>query len=429
MVIPELYKYYQQNRKVCTDTRKEIEGSVFFCLKGENFNGNKFAREAVEKGAVLVVVDEEEYGIDERTFLVDDVLKTLQDLANHHRNQIKIPVIGLTGSNGKTTTKELIAAILGTKYKTLYSKGNLNNHIGVPLTLLSLSEDDEIAVIEMGANHPGEINELCHIAEPEYGLITNIGRAHLEGFGGFEGVVEAKSELYKYIRSRNGTLFVNSDNPLLVKLSAKIPRINYGSTTPGNCRGSILETDPFLKLSWESISGKIIIATRLFGAYNFENILAAACIGNFFKVEPEDIVKAIENYEPDNSRSQMIRTGKNVILMDAYNANPTSVMFGIIGFNERNARHKTLILGDMLELGKYSKDEHETILRRIDELNIDQVLLVGEEYATVNNNPLYKNFENVLQVMDYFRDHPVKNSTIYIKGSRGIQLEKLLEVL
>lgn len=430
MTTAEIYQLFIRHPKISTDTRKDIRDSIFFCLRGENFNGNKFAEQAIENNAAYVVVDDEKYYIKDKKFiLVDDSLKTLQNLAIHHRTQLNITFIGLTGSNGKTTTKELITSVLNKKFKTASTEGNLNNHIGVPLTILAINLNHDIAVIEMGANHQGEIARLCEIADPDYGLITNIGKAHLEGFGSFEGVVKAKSELYDYIRTKKAKVFVNNDNELLLSLSENIARITYGSKINAQCQGSISSNSPYLSINWIRQDERIPIKSNLFGSYNSENILAAICIGNYFKVDVKKIKSAIENYIPSNNRSQIINTKKNKIIMDAYNANPTSMTNSIREFAKMKFANKVLILGDMLELGKHSREEHSAIIDLIQKIGFQKVYLVGKDFSSVETPSSWKTFNKLDTAKEYITKHPVNNSTVFIKGSRGIQLEKLLEAL
>ncbi len=426
----ELYKLFTQYPKVSTDTRKDIRDSIFFCLRGENFNGNKFAEQAIDKNVAFVVIDDQAFcKEDERYILVDDTLKMLQNLAICHRSQLKIPFIGLTGSNGKTTTKELITAVLSKKYKTASTQGNLNNHIGVPLTILSINKNHEIVVIEMGANHKGEIKKLCEIADPDYGLITNIGKAHLGGFGTLEGVIKAKSELYDYIKKKQARVFVNYDNELLLDLSEEISRITYGNNSNAQCRGKILNTSPFLFIEWYSKNQTIPIDTNLFGNYNFENVLAAICTGDFFSVKPDKIQSAVESYKPANNRSQIIDSEKNKLIMDAYNANPTSMSNSIREFAEKDFENKLLIIGDMLELGKQSREEHTTIIELIQKHAFEKVYLVGSVFSSLKVPISWKTFVNVDVAKEYIKEQPIENATVFIKGSRGIQLEKLLELL
>lgn len=434
-MIQELYKHFLKNPVVCTDTREIKEGSIFFALKGNNFNANKFADEALNLGCSIVVIDDANYKKDERFFLVDDVLTTLQALANYHRKQHSIPIISITGTNGKTTSKELLNAVLSQKYNVLATKGNFNNHIGVPLTLLNLTAKHEIAIVEMGANHVGEISVLCAIAEPDFGMITNIGKAHLEGFGGYEGVVKAKSELYNFIKHKNGKLFVNADNKLLLQLSEGIEKITFGASENGDFSGIFIESNPYVKLKCKAkediqpMDQKPVIVTQLIGNYNFENILAAACIGHYFDVSEEQIKNGLENYIPSNNRSQVMQTKSNLLLLDAYNANPSSMSAAIENFSQMVQLNKMVILGDMLELGDESAKEHDTIVNLLKKKNITNLLLVGPFFKESGKIIDAKTFSDSEEVVDYLKLHPVKDTTILIKGSRGIKLEKVVEVL
>ncbi|MBI2269423.1 MAG: UDP-N-acetylmuramoyl-tripeptide--D-alanyl-D-alanine ligase [Bacteroidetes bacterium] len=430
-----LYKIFEQHPVVCTDTRDIKKETLFFALKGANFNGNTFAEQAVKGGCAYAIVDEEQYVKGKQFLFVPDVLETLQALANYHRRMLNTPVIAITGSNGKTTTKELISLALSKKYNTLSTKGNLNNHIGVPLTLLTLTNTHEMAVIEMGANHIGEIAGLCAIAEPDYGIITNIGRAHLEGFGGPEGVIKAKSELYDYIKKKNGLLFVNADNDLLVKQAAGNRVLLYGTTNQVNVQGTLVKADPFVKMRWkrtETITPLIdrqLLNTHLAGRYNFENILAAACIASHFGVDEQKINEALEGYVPSNSRSQLIEKGTNKIILDAYNANPTSMKAAIENFSELNWPEKILILGEMLELGNETVGEHQAIIDLVKDKEFKKVYLVGKNFKKVNNTVSAQLFETADDLCVYFKEYPLKNASILVKGSRGVKLEKVVEVI
>jgi UDP-N-acetylmuramoyl-tripeptide--D-alanyl-D-alanine ligase len=425
--IAELYKIYLQHPVVGTDTRNIKKGSLFFALKGGNFNANTFAKEALSKGATHAIIDEEAY-YTEGCILVPDVLTTLQQLANHHCRQMHIPVIGITGSNGKTTTKELTATVLSEKYNTLFTQGNLNNHIGVPLTLLGLKKEHEIAIIEMGANHQGEIAQLCTIAEPNFGIITNIGKAHLEGFGGPEGVIKAKSELYHHIKNKGGKLFVNADDELLVRLSAGIERITYGTIPGVDCEG-IDNKESFLAKGIFIDDGiEVEIQSHLAGQYNFYNMMAATCIGFHFGLTLTQIKRAIEGYIPSNNRSQIVKKGDNTIWVDAYNANPSSMKIAIENFAELPASSKVLILGDMFELGTDSHKEHQTLAELINNKRAwDAVYLVGKEFAKTSSPA--QHFESMDAFMEWLQNHPLKTKTILLKGSRGMAMERVLERL
>jgi UDP-N-acetylmuramoyl-tripeptide--D-alanyl-D-alanine ligase len=419
----ELYQYYLQSAGVTTDTRQIQPGSLFFALKGEHFDGNKFATDALEKGASYAIIDNEEEHKGERYFLVEDVLSSLQDLARYHRNQLRIPVIALTGTNGKTTTKELIHRVFLKKFNSSATIGNLNNHIGVPLSILAIKQDTEIAVIEMGANHPGEIAELCSIARPSHGMITNIGKAHLQGFGGYAGVVKAKSELYDHLRQNEGMAFVNFNDPLLMKLASGIQMKTYGSSQKADFHAEISSSLPYLSLQWN----EHLIHSRLYGDYNFENILAALCIGDHFGIAAVDMADAIAEYTPSNNRSQLVKSNSNLIYLDAYNANPSSMEVSIAHFKKQKAEKKVLILGDMLELGEESEKEHKAIADMIRD-TFDLVILVGPEFMKVAAKEI-PTFIDTEDAAAWLRDHPIKNAHILMKGSRGIAIEKLLELL
>jgi UDP-N-acetylmuramoyl-tripeptide--D-alanyl-D-alanine ligase len=410
---------------------------LFFALKGENFNANAYALSAIEKGCAYAVVDEAEFAIDDRFILVDNVLESLQQLATTHRKQLGTTIIGITGTNGKTTTKELIAAVLKEKYTILFTQGNLNNHIGVPLTLLQLRPEHQLAVIEMGANHPDEINLLCEIASPNYGIITNVGKAHLEGFGSLEGVMKAKGELYDYISSFGKLIFMNTGNPLLqsmVKNSEQVRavrKIGYSMDGTDNAADYIAHLtgcSPFLELKWHKKGHEDIeIKTHLIGSYNAENVLAAITIGSYFELTNDQIKTGLENYIPRNNRSQLTVTVHNKLVVDTYNANPTSMRAAILNFAQMEVEQKTLILGDMLELGNQSDEEHQNIVDLVQQNQFKNVLLIGKDFKKTRNS--YHNFENVSELIDYIRENPITNNYILIKGSRGIKLEKVLSSL
>jgi UDP-N-acetylmuramoyl-tripeptide--D-alanyl-D-alanine ligase len=430
MEIHQLYAIYLANPVITTDSRTVTENSLFFALKGEHFNGNHFAMEALRRGASFAVIDEPQTENDNRLIMVDDVLTCLQNLAAYHRRQLAIPVLGITGSNGKTTTKELTASVLSQKYRVKFTLGNLNNHIGVPLTLLSFDKSTEFGVVEMGANHPGEIGQLSRIAQPDFGLITNVGKAHLEGFGSFEMVIQTKSELYRYLESREGTIFIHGENGYLITSAGRtLKRITYGTGEENRLRGEIIHSSPYLNLRIWFPKGILYINTRLIGDYNLENILAAAAIGNFFGVDPLLIKKGIEEYIPANNRSQMVRTGSNEIIMDAYNANPSSMQASILNFLSLTHLSKVLIIGDMLELGEYSREEHQKIIDLTLGAKLTSVMIVGKHFSETQYPDNYKAFSNVFQLTDYLKEHPPRNSLILIKGSRGIGLEKILDII
>jgi UDP-N-acetylmuramoyl-tripeptide--D-alanyl-D-alanine ligase len=424
-----LYALYLANPIVTIDSRNCQEKSIFIALKGDNFNGNSFAKQAIELGCSYAVVDDPKAVTDERILLVGNCLKTLQDLAAYHRHQYKIPVIGITGTNGKTTTKELMASILSKKYNVLYTQGNLNNHIGVPLTLLRLNDQHDIAVIEMGANHPGEIKKLVEIVDPDFGLITNIGKAHLEGFGSFEGVIKTKGELYDYLRTKGGKVFINMENPYLRSIAKDLEHIKYATTAGYELWGESLSCSPFLKLRWFTDYSKTghEVQTNLIGSYNLENALAAICAGREFKVSNEDIRIALEEYIPSNNRSQLKLTEQNTLIIDAYNANPTSMAAALKNFQQYEAPLKAVILGSMKELGIQSEEEHKRLAFNIAGSNFDRVFLIGSEFFQANTD--YPIFENAETFTNYLKEQPLQGYTILIKGSRGNQLESVVPFL
>lgn len=430
-----IYEKYLQFPTVATDTRTVKAGSIFFALKGANFNGNEFAAQALASGAAYAVVDQIEFAINEQYLLVDDVLKALQALANHHRKQLSIPFLGITGSNGKTTSKELINAVLAKKFQTLATFGNLNNHIGVPLTLLGINASHQFAIIEMGANHQKEIAELCEIAAPTYGLICNIGKAHLEGMGGFEGVKKTKKELYDYIESTSGTVFVNADDAITMELSAALNnKIYFGSNSESLLSGSIQSLAPMLcvAITFKKSAQTHIVQTQLVGDYNLANILAAAGIGEYFKVPEQEIVAAIAGYTPTNNRSQIMQTANNELIMDAYNANPSSMFAAVNNFQQLPAPNKYLILGDMFELGEESIAEHQAIVSLVAALKFEKVIFVGKDFyqaAAENKIASFQFFESTANASDYLLENSISAHTILIKGSRGMKLESLLPLL
>jgi UDP-N-acetylmuramoyl-tripeptide--D-alanyl-D-alanine ligase len=426
MNISELYEIYKKHHSVQTDTRKLKEGDIFFALKGPSFNGNEFARVAIDKGATYAVIDEKKFEIPDKTILVDDVLVTLQQLASHHRRQFTIPFLGITGSNGKTTTKELIHSVISTTYQAYTTEGNLNNHIGVPLTLLKIKDDAEMAIIEMGANHIGEIASYCQIASPTHGLITNCGKAHLEGFGSEEGVRKAKGELFDHLRTlAHGYAFVMWDYDYLRQMSKGISGIiKYGTREDAHVIGKVSKNNPLLEV--EIIQGidEKKIKTQLVGEYNLPNVLAAITVGKFFKVPEGKIKSAIENYIPSNSRSQLIEKEGNKIILDAYNANPTSMKLAVENFSKLPG-DKVLILGSMAELGKESELEHKQLIELIKKHTWKDVTLVGQEFSKVHHH--YKQFSNSEEARKWFREQKFENVNILIKGSRSMQMEKTIE--
>lgn len=411
-----------------TDTRLLKAGEIFFALKGPNFNGNAFASKALEIGAAAVVIDEPVIAESDNVFLVEDGLKALQNLANHHRKQFSIPFIAITGSNGKTTTKELIHAVLSTTFKTYTTKGNLNNHIGVPLTLLSIQQDAEMAVIEMGANHQKEIESYCAIAEPTHGLITNCGKAHMEGFGGVEGIRKGKGELFQFLASHSGTAFINSDLDYFEEMSKHIGnRIFYGSRR-GEFSTRIIQDEPLLVVEVQDQQcGKQKIFSRLVGAYNKPNIEAAVCIGKYFRISLDQIRTAIEAYTPDNARSQLIERGSNKIILDAYNANPSSMQVALESFVRQKSDNKYLFLGAMMELGEDALHEHELLAESIQKTGIKNVVLVGGDFSAINHPFLY--FPDSSSAAAWVKQHPPTEALILIKGSRSTKMEKILDAL
>jgi len=431
----DLYKLFIQcNQKISTDTRKLENGSLFFALKGDNFDANEFSESAIQGGCSFAIVDDEKRHDNSSIFLVENVLESLQQLAKYHRQQLKFPIIGITGSNGKTTNKELIHAVLSKKYNAFATKGNLNNHIGVPLTLLSLTHDHEIAIVEMGANHQGEIAMLCELSNPDYGLITNIGKAHLEGFGGIEGVKIGKSELYKHISSSKGKIFINGDDDVLLELSNNLEKIYYGASEEFNVHGKSYSNSEFVEFKWnvknQSVDNQLLVETHMFGQYNFINLLCAVCIGNYFAVSKNEINDALANYIPEMNRSQIKKTANNLVILDAYNANPSSMNLAIDNFSIQAFENKTAIIGDMLELGDYTYQEHEKVVLQLTKSKIKNVLFVGAhffEFKKLFRNYLF--FMNANELKDYLVSHQIVDSTLLIKGSRGMQLEKIIDYL
>jgi UDP-N-acetylmuramoyl-tripeptide--D-alanyl-D-alanine ligase len=425
MTLPTLYQIFMSCGNVTTDSRVCPENSLFFALKGDSFDGNKFAATALQNGCSYAVIDNPDYAVkdDKHYILVDNALETLQHLANYHRHQLGTRIIGITGTNGKTTTKELISAVLSQTHNVLYTLGNLNNHIGVPLTLLRLKADHDLAVIEMGANHPGEIKFLVNIAEPNYGIITNVGKAHLEGFGSFEGVIRTKGELYDFLRGRtDSTVFIHHDNQYLMNMAAGLNTIPYGTDNSLYVNGHVTDNSPFLSFEWKAgKDGEVhTVQTHLIGEYNFPNALAAITIGRFFGVEPRKIDKALREYMPSNNRSQLKKTADNTLIIDTYNANPTSMMASLSNFYKMNADNKMLILGDMRELGTESLAEHKKIIDYLKECEFKNVILVGSEFSKTNSP--YKTYPDAPSLIkDLEKDKP-KGYTILIKGSNGIKL-------
>lgn len=422
--IEKIYQLYSQRYLVTTDSRKVEPGCVFVALKGEHFDGNDFAYQvASDNIAACVIADRKDLPQHERLFIVDDSLTTLQELAKLHRERCNTPIIGITGTNGKTTTKELVASVLSQKYNIIYTQGNFNNHLGVPLTLLQIKPETEIAVVEMGANHPKEIELLCSLAQPNFGIITNIGKAHIEGFGSFEGVVKTKNELYDYLRNTNGKVFLNNDNPLLKELAHDLTSVSYGKDDSADYKASILSSNPYLSIKWNGME----INTNLVGDYNFENVMAAITVGCYFNIEQELIIKALENYSPTNNRSQFIKTEKNEVVMDAYNANPVSMSNSVRNFRNISDENHLLILGDMKELGKESVNEHQEILNLVKSLSFNNVILVGSEFNKINSG--FISFLNVEELICHINNNEIRGKKILIKGSHSIHLEKIINLL
>lgn len=418
MTIEGIYKLYSKHYLVDTDTRTIRKNAIYFALKGENFNGNKFAEEALKKGALYSIVDEKKFATSNRIILVEDVLETLQRLATYHRNQLAIPIIALTGSNGKTTTKELIKVVLETQYKTTATLGNLNNHIGVPLTLLAMKTDTEVGIVEMGANHKKEIGFLCELARPDYGYITNFGKAHLEGFGSIEGVIEGKSEMYKYLRSNDKTVFINPKDKIQLEKSKGITSIRFNFETL-----NYIDSNPYitLRLNTEKIK------TNLIGKYNFSNICAAITIGKHFSISNNNIKNALEKYSSNNNRSQIIQLKNNTIVLDAYNANPTSMKAAVDNFNSLDLTNKTIILGDMFELGHEAIREHQMLVDYCDALKIEKRFYIGTFFSDTQSSGM--KFTSLQEFINYLDKHPLlNNNSILIKGSRGMALEQLIDI-
>lgn len=434
MEIASLYHIFQQYPQITTDSRNCKDGSIFFALKGASFDGNTFAAQALKEGCAYAVIDEPAYAdsSNERLILVDNCLKTLQELANYHRRQLGTRIIGVTGTNGKTTTKELISTVLSKKYNVLYTQGNFNNHIGVPLTLLRLTARHDIAVVEMGANHPGEIDTLVHIAEPDYGIITNVGKAHLEGFGSFEGVIKTKGELYDYLRKKpQSIVFIHNDNPYLNGIAHDLNLVRYGRPDGRavlHASGEVAECAPYLSFRWRvGNTAWRSVQTHLIGAYNLDNMLAAATIGLYFGVSADLIDEALAAYIPQNNRSQLKETAANRLIVDAYNANPTSMMAALTNFRDMKVAPKMVILGDMKELGTGSLEEHRKITDFLQECSFDEVWLVGDQFAAVGSS--FRTFSHVEEVKETIRNHPLKGYYILIKGSNSMKLSQLAEDL
>ena len=419
MKITELYKIYLNHPIISTDSRNIKKDSIFISLKGDNFNGNKYAEQAIKNGSKYAIIDDSSFKKNNNYLLVKDGLKCLQDLAKYHRDQLSIPIIAITGTNGKTTSKELINSCLSTELKTAATKGNFNNHIGVPLTILGIKKEHQIAVIEMGANHEKEISFLCEIAKPNYGTITNIGRAHLEGFKDIKGVKKTKKELYDYIYKENGKIFINNNDNVLNDISKNINSISYGQK--GSTTGAIKCSNPFISVLYNEIE----ISTNLIGEYQFENIMLAICVANYFKIDKRNIKKAISEYRPDNNRSQVIQTTTNTVILDAYNANPSSMEKMIESFSKIKEQNKVCILGEMGELGKFSKKEHISIIDLVKNLNLT-TFFIGKEFVNLKQSNSFLTVEHFNQ---YIEKNSIKNSTILLKGSRSVALEKVIKQL
>lgn len=427
MDIEKLYDHFVRSTGVSTDTRKITPGSVFFALRGDKFNANEFAQQALEKGAMLAVVDDAQYRIDDRCVVVKNTLVTLQQLARYHRNQLKIPVIGLTGSNGKTTSKELVNAVLSTKYKTYATRGNLNNHIGVPLTLLAIDQSVEMAVVEMGANHVGEIALLCGIANPTHGFITNIGKAHIGTFGGFENIIRAKSELYQHLITNGGKVFINSQNEILANMAKRFKDPVFYPAPGDYYSCELAGADPFIKVKAEN--GELV-QTNLVGTYNFENIAVALCLGKFFNVDARQANEAVRRYEPGNMRSQLMKKGSNKIILDAYNANPSSMKAAIDNMAAMNVPVKALILGDMFELEEEAEAEHRNIGKLLKAHRFERVLLCGKLMRSAKEEyPDAGLFESKDELIEELKKHPLQNATVLVKASRGIGLETVVDFI
>ncbi len=427
MSIIDLYDLFIHNPQITTDSRNCPKGSIFFALKGDKFDGNQYAGKALASGCVYAVIDNPDYYIGERTILVYNVLKTLQQLAHHHRKVLGLPIIGITGTNGKTTTKELLAAVLSTKFNLLYTEGNFNNHIGVPLTLLRLTHDHEMAVIEMGASHPGDIKELVDIVHPNYGIITNVGRAHLEGFGSFEGVIRTKGELYDYIRRSKGKIFIKKENEYLQSIAKGIEQITYGNGDDAFASGQVVSCDPFLVFNWKQQGKLHTVETHMIGSYNLDNVLAAVAVGRFFKIPAERISRAIAAYEPTNNRSQFKKTDNNELIIDAYNANPSSMKVALDNFITMPVQPKAIILGDMRELGPTSDELHAEVVEQIKKGQFDKVFLCGEHFSKVGKE--FSPFATTEAMVEELRKQPLKGYHILIKGSHSMGLEKLADIL
>lgn len=429
-MIDKLYNAYLASRHVTTDSRAITPGCIFFAFRGANFDGNAFAPQALEQGAALCVISDPQYKVDDRCIVVPDVLATLQELAREHRRHLTIPVIGITGTNGKTTTKELVHAVLARRYKTSATAGNFNNHLGVPLTILAIPADTQIAIVEMGANHPGEIAGLCSIADPDCGLITNVGRAHLEGFGSFDGVIRTKTELYRHLATKNGLVFVNADNEHLMPIAKNIDHhLTYGSSAEADTRGTYVGSDPYMHFYFEVGDNVYNTHSHLLGAYNFDNAMAAVAVGLHFGVEPWDIKEAIEAYTPANQRSQWKETANNNLYLDCYNANPSSMAAALRAFSDIKAPHKAAIIGAMRELGSTSLEEHQRLVDTLNKSHLDYCLLIGPEFDGISLTNNTKHVNTTEEAITLLKKWGPKGYTILIKGSNSNRLWTLEEFL
>lgn len=429
-MIDKLYNAYLASRHVTTDSRAITPGCIFFAFRGANFDGNAFAPQALEQGAALCVISDPQYKVDDRCIVVPDVLATLQELAHEHRRHLTIPVIGITGTNGKTTTKELVHAVLARRYKTSATAGNFNNHLGVPLTILAIPADTQIAIVEMGANHPGEIAGLCSIADPDCGLITNVGRAHLEGFGSFDGVIRTKTELYRHLAAKNGLVFVNADNEHLMPIAKNIDHhLTYGSSAETDTRGTYVGSDPYMHFYFEVDDNVYNTHSHLLGAYNFDNAMAAVAVGLHFGVEPWDIKESIEAYTPANQRSQWKETANNNLYLDCYNANPSSMAAALRAFSDIKAPHKAAIIGAMRELGSTSLEEHQRLVDTLDKSHLDYCLLIGPEFDGISLTNNTKHVNTTEEAITLLKEWGPKGYTILIKGSNSNRLWTLEEFL
>ncbi len=429
-MIEKLYKAYIASRRVTTDSRAITPGCIFFAFKGTNFDGNAFAPQALEQGAALCVISDPQYKTDERCIVVPDVLATLQELAREHRRHLTIPVIGITGTNGKTTTKELVHAVLAKRYKTSATEGNFNNHLGVPLTLLDIPADAQIAIVEMGANHPGEIADLCSIADPDCGLITNVGRAHLEGFGSFEGVVKTKTELYRHLAGKEGLVFVNADNERLMQEAEGMKTRTYGRSENADVRGTYVGSDPYLHFYFEVGDNVYNVRTHLLGAYNFDNCMAAVAVGLRFGVELFDIKEAIEEYVPANQRSQWKETSNNKLYLDCYNANPSSMAAAIASFAEMNTgTAKVAIIGAMRELGEASSEEHRKLVQALNNCHLEHCLLIGHEFDGITLGSNMTLMHSTEEAAEWLKETKLQGKTILVKGSNSNKLWTLEQLL